>query len=331
LQWCSSARPRRATYVVAWDGPPEITKPSCLGFRMQVHPTRDPQVVAKLSRVMSECIPGLVARSTVFIVASVNQHVRALGTGTLLAVAEHRFLVTAAHVAHGGATSDATLAVSGAADGRFVALPGSWILTGERDKRDSDEHDIAIYEFGPDQASRFDDDAFVRVADADFPADLSHGYFVVSGFPAIWSSSLDPTDQPMLTKMLQYGTFAYQGSVVGLDGYNQHRHFLMACSPDLLLNGKGEEIAFRTRGGHAAQMPRDLGGISGCSVWMLGDLREPLEGWSKKQARLVGIETSVYIKSQAIRATRWNGVTTLLHAAFPSIRPVLEMYASKHY
>ena len=196
---------------------------------MPVHPTRDPQVAAKLSRVMSECIPELVGRSTVHIVTSVNQHVRPLGTGTLLAVAEHRFLVTAAHVARGGGTFDATLAVSGAADGRFVALPGNWILTGERDEWDSDEHDIAIYEFGPDQAGRFSDDVFVRVADADFPVDLSYAYFVVSGFPAIWSTSLGPTDETVLTKMLQYGTFAYQGSIVGLAGYNQQRHFLLAC------------------------------------------------------------------------------------------------------
>ena len=32
VHWCSSARPRRATYVVAGGGPPEFTKPSCLGL-----------------------------------------------------------------------------------------------------------------------------------------------------------------------------------------------------------------------------------------------------------------------------------------------------------
>jgi hypothetical protein len=280
---------------------------------------------------MSECVPALVARSTVQIVASVNQHVRPLGTGTLLAVAEHRFLVSAAHVVQDGSSIDATLAISGAVDGKFVAVPGSWILTGEPGTRDSDEHDIAIYEFGPDQINRFNDDAFVRVADADFLADLSHGYFIVSGFPAIWSTSLGPKDETVMTRMLQYGTFAYQGSITGLAGYKQQRHFLLSCSPDLLLNSTGGEFAFRTRGGHAAQMPRDLAGISGCSVWMLGDLREPLAGWSKSQARLVGIETSVYVKSQAIRATRWTGVTTLLHAAFPAIRPVLEMYEKQYH
>jgi hypothetical protein len=31
VHWCSSARPARATYGVAGGGPPEFTKPSCLG------------------------------------------------------------------------------------------------------------------------------------------------------------------------------------------------------------------------------------------------------------------------------------------------------------
>nr|WP_316641848.1 hypothetical protein [uncultured Roseateles sp.] len=287
-------------------------------------------MVAKLSRVMSECVPELAARSTVGIVASTNQHIRQIGTGTLVAVADHRFVVTAAHVVHQGALAEATLGVSGTINGQFAAAAGSWILSGDSADRASDEHDIAIYQFSNEQAKRFADEAFVRVADADFPADLSHAFFVVCGFPAVWSTSLSPSDTTLLTKMLQYGTFTLQGSVAGLAGYNPARHFLLEASQDILLDHNGNNVSFRTRSGYPAQMPRDLAGVSGCSVWMLGDLREPIERWSKKTARLVGIETSVYERRRAIKATRWNGVTTLLHAAFPQTRPVLEMYARQH-
>ena len=298
---------------------------------MPVQPTRSPEIVASLSRVMSECIPELVRRSTVGIVASVNQHLRQIGTGTLLAVAEHRFVVTAAHVAHQGALANATLGVSGTLDGNLVAAAGNWILSGEVADRSSDEHDIGIYEFSAEQAAHFGDDVFVRVADVDFPVDLSHAYFVVSGFPAIWSNSLTPSETTILAKLLQYGTFVLQGSVAGLAGYNPARHFLLDASPNFLLNHKGQEASLRTRTGYPAQIPRDLAGVSGCSVWMLGDLRRPIEQWSTKTARLVGIETSVYERRQAIKVTRWNGVTTLLHAAFPQLRPVLEMYARQHH
>ena len=40
----------------------------------------------------------------------------------------------------------------------------------------------------------------------------------------------------------------------------------------------------------------------------------------------MGVETALYERASAIRATRWNSVTTLLHAAFPSVHPVLDMY-----
>ena len=33
MHWCSSARPWRATYVVAGDGPPMLAKPFCLAIR----------------------------------------------------------------------------------------------------------------------------------------------------------------------------------------------------------------------------------------------------------------------------------------------------------
>ena len=297
---------------------------------MSIVPTQDPAIVAKLSRAMSECVPELAARSTVGIVASTNQYVRQIGTGTLLAVADHRFVVTAAHVVHQDALAGATFGISGTVDGQFVAAVGSWILSGDSADRPSDEHDIGIYEFSPEQAARFADDVFVRVADVDFPADLSHGFFVVCGFPAVWSTSLKPSDMTLSTKMLQLGTFALQGSVTGLTKYNPQRHFLLEASLDILLDRSARNTSFRTRGGYPAQMPRDLAGVSGCSVWMLGDLRQPIEQWSKKTARLVGIETSVYERRRAIKVTRWNGVTTLLHAAFPRTRRVLEMYAIPH-
>jgi hypothetical protein len=238
-------------------------------------------------------------------------------------------VVTAAHVIHQGNFLNSTLGITGAMDGNFIATAGTWILSGNTDKELPDENDIALYEFSPEQKTRFPDDAFIRVADVAFPADLSHAYFIVCGFPSIWSTSLSPSDTTLLSKMLQYGTFAKQGSTSGLDGYNPGRHFLLEASHEMLLDKNGNGTSFRTRSGHSVQMPNALAGVSGCSVWMVGDLRDPIDEWSMKAARLVGIETGIYEKNQAIKATRWNGVTTLLHAAFPQIRSVLEMYAKQ--
>jgi len=278
---------------------------------------------------MSECIPSLVAKSTVGLVASVNQFSRQIGSGTLLAIAEHRFVLTAAHVIRQASESGATLGISGTIDGLFITAKGTWALS-EAAKTDGDENDIAIYELTKDECRRFADDVFVRIGDVAFPSNVTHSYFVVSGFPSMWSTSIGPSEPTVHAKMLQYGTIAFQGNAVALPGFNPNYHFLLEASPDLMIDHQGNETYFRTRTGHSASMPRDLGGISGCSVWVLGDLRKPLEKWMRDDARLVGVETSVYVQSKAIKVTRWNAVTSLLYAAFPQVRPVLEMYARQH-
>jgi hypothetical protein len=61
--------------------------------------------------------------------------------------------------------------------------------------------------------------------------------------------------------------------------------------------------------GTPAEMPHQLGGISGCSVWELelpqgGDLAN----WDPKPARIVGVQTSYYRTSSLLRATPWEAV-----------------------
>lgn len=284
--------------------------------------------LSRIARVMSNCIPDLTVRSTVGLVASKDAVVRQIGSGTLLAVAEHRFVVTAAHVVREALHSASTMGVSGTTDGHFVAAAGRWLASGMSSEAPSlDQHDVAVYEFNATQIDRFDPAAFVRIADVAFLEDLSTGFFVVTGFPAMWSTTLTATDETMNAKILQYATYALEGSTAGLDGYSPVRHFLLEASPAALIDHAGEPTSFRTRTGYSAQMPQDLRGVSGCSVWMIGDLKKPIETWSKEESRLVGIETSIYSKRSAIKATRWNAATTLLYNAIPELRPVLEMYA----
>ncbi|MDP1536906.1 MAG: hypothetical protein Q8L95_06985 [Burkholderiales bacterium] len=260
--------------------------------------------------------------------ASKDAVVRHLGTDTLLAVAEHRFVVTAAHVVREALQRNATMGVSGATNGHFVAAAGRWFTSGGANEHSSlDQVDVAVYEFNSAQIARFESKDFVRISDVSFVRDLSTGFFVVTGFPGMWSTTLTSADETMKAKMLQYATYALQGSTAGLDGYNPERHFLLEASPAMLIDHTGALTSFRTRTGHPAQMPQDLRGVSGCSVWMVGDLTKPIETWSKEDSRLVGIETSIYPKRSAIKATRWNAATTLLYNAVPELRPVLELYA----
>jgi hypothetical protein len=284
--------------------------------------------IAALVRAMAACTPTLVAASTVAIVGGRSPVVRQIGTGTLLAIADARFVVTAAHVLVQVKELGMTVGISGGHAGNFTALPGDWIVTSaDAGSNDNDAHDVALYKLNDRQVDRLDGVEFVRIGDVSFSDNLSSGYFVVCGFPGMWSTVSDSDDAVMKSKLLQYGTYPFMGSTTALNGYDPRRHFLLQGTSDSTLDHNGEPTAFRTRSGHSADMPRDLGGVSGCSVWMIGDFRTPVPNWSRQSARIVGIETGVFHERGALKATRWNAVASVLHSAFPELRPVIEMYA----
>jgi hypothetical protein len=277
---------------------------------------------------MAEAVPNLTITSTVAITGTKTPVMRQIGSGTLIAVADSRFVLTAAHVVREGARHGYTLGVSGGKSANFIALGGTWMVSvGSHPDATDDKHDVALYELSEDQVARLGDVEFVRIGDASFTRDLSNGYFVVTGFPGMWSTVLDGAGDTMKSKLLQYGTWAFSGSTAALENYDDSHHFLLTASPSEVLDTEGIPVTFRTRQGFAAQMPTDLRGISGCSVWQIGDLTKPVGSWDRGSSRVVGIETGVFPGRGAIKVTRWNAVTTLLYNAFPLLRSAIEMYA----
>lgn len=111
-----------------------------------------------------------------------------------------------------------------------------------------------------------------------------------------------------------------------LDGFDPDQHILLEAKTDYLLDRAGAETYLRTRQGFSARVPRDLGGISGCSVWMIGDLRQSIHDWNPREARIVALETAVYPERGVIRATRWAAVSTVIYQAYPDLREALEIY-----
>jgi hypothetical protein len=89
---------------------------------------------------------------------------------------------------------------------------------------------------------------------------------------------------------------------------------------------KGRPFIFLDLNRNSLQFPRDLGGISGCSVWMIGSCDKPIEEWKKENSKIIAVQTGVYHKSQIIQATRWVAVSTLLHEAFPEVRPAMALW-----
>jgi hypothetical protein len=278
---------------------------------------------------MASCVPPTVAAATVVIVGAKTPVVRQIGSGTLLAVADAHFVVTAAHVLRHAQAHGMTVGVSCGDNQNFTATTGNWMLTTPSDGVASDDQfDIAVFRLSPNQVHRFAGVSFVRIADVSFERDLTSGYFVVSGYPGMWSTVPEAaTETSMKGRLLQYGTYAFSGNTSALSGYNGERHLLLEATPATMLDPQGKPVVFRTRSGHPANMPSDLAGVSGSSVWVIGDLRVPVDSWTQGLARIVGVQTGVYPSRCAIKFTRWNAVTTLIHSAFPDLRPTIELYA----
>jgi len=285
------------------------------------------ELQSQLARVIAQCVPSLAAESLVAIVAGKMPVVRQIGSGTLLAVADKTFVVTAGHVIRAAQSIGATVGLSGSASGRFVAAAGQWLLSGASgDHVGGDYHDVALYPLSPSQAEQLGLTRPIRIADVSFAHDLASTYFVVLGFPGMWSTTSNDDAEIVELKLLQYGTGAYAGSKSALDGYSEASHILLDAQHHELFDQNGDVVSFRTRQGLPADIPGDLGGISGGSVWAIADMRATVQTWSKANPRLVGVETGVYRNSRAIKVTRWSAIASLLYEAFPDLRPVLTMY-----
>ena len=129
----------------------------------------------------------------------------------------------------------------------------------------------------------------------------------------------------MLYKGLEYTTYAYEGDVELLIGYLPIYHLLLDAQAREVTKDDGSPMVFTNLEGKAAEIPRDLKGISGCAVWRIGDFTVPTGNQTKLPARVVGVQTGIYQSSQVIRVTRWAAVTTLIDAAFPELRPAMNL------
>ena len=286
------------------------------------------EVQKDLLQAMSAVIPAAITDSTVVIVGANTPAVRHFGTGTLFSVADRKFVVTAAHVIHSARADQSTLGISGEVS-NFIATPDSWFVSnGYQGSNGKDVLDVAVCALNEDQVAKLRNRIFLRLSDISFSDDLSHGYFLISGFPQIWSTACDQQVDTMKLRLLHFSTLSYQGDTSALGGYDARYHLLLDAKHDEILDESGDRFEFRMRSGASARMPNDLHGVSGCSVWQIGDLRTPANQWRSDQTRLVAVETSVYPKRSLIKATRWKAVSTLIYTAFPELRSAIEMHAN---
>jgi hypothetical protein len=71
--------------------------------------------------------------------------------------------------------------------------------------------------------------------------------------------------------------------------------------------------------------PADLRGISGCAVWKLSTAQIS-STWTADNVRVVGVQTGVFSKAGAIKATKWKYVIWCLTQLVPDLRNAFRLW-----
>ena len=281
----------------------------------------------RINKRIAPHIPGIAWKSTVAVVVADRPNVLQIGSATIFQIADMHFVVTAAHVVRRAGEAGKTIGISGGKDEHFVALAGNWILSSPDGEEGSkvDRFDLAVHLLSEDAVERLSEMRFLRLSDATFGDPGPRAVFTLFGYPGLWANPSRNDTERVSVKPLEYTTYAYDGSLAGIQDYHLRTQLLLSAGAEDLSAPTGEPLEFRDRFGQLARLPVGLKGVSGCSVWHIGDLDVPIEKWGARGPSLAGVVTGVYQGHGAIRATRWIGVTTLINEAFPAVRPVLQL------
>jgi hypothetical protein len=280
----------------------------------------DANKIAEYCTRLESIVPARAWKSTVVIVRAQKPDAIQLGTGTLFRIADKSFVITAAHVIRTASDLNQTLGIGGAGM-NFVALSETAICSNDtRAGFTQDSFDVAVVPLTSEQVSRLEESTFLRLDDVSFSPVDKNNFVSIFGFPHIWSTQ-STEQQPMMTsKAFQFTTDVYSGPTSGLSNYSEQYHLLLNANREHVYDEKGTPTQFQTLDGQPAMFPQHVGGISGCSVWRIGDGNKPPTEWDADQPKLIAVQTGVYPQRHIIKSTRWIAVCTLFHEAFPELR-----------
>jgi len=260
------------------------------------------QLQRKINETATAQIPSYAWDCTTPIVIAHEGAVHHFGTGTLFRVADHFFLVTAGHVIKQACEHGKTLGIGGSDDGHFIALNGDTLVSSEGQYGTSvDPFDIGLHRFAPDAVARLSKKRFLLFNDIEFDTQSPTAVYTLFGFPAVWSSPSSSPDEKVKYKALQYTTYRYDRDTSTLQEYQDRLHLLLDAQFHQATNEDASPAQFHGPDGKSGPFPSGLGGISGCSVWRIGDLNTPLDDWDVEKSRLVAVQTGVYHAKRAFK------------------------------
>ncbi len=270
-------------------------------------------------------IPSRAWDSTVPIVIAHDGAVHQFGTGTLLRIADCFFLVTAGHVIKDSCKNNKTVGIGGSDDRYFIALRGEAQVSSDcQGETNADPFDIGLYRLPPDIVARMKQKQFLLLDDIDFVEQSPTAVYTLFGFPAVWSSPDSSGLNTIGYKAFQYTAYRYDRDTSVLKQYQDRYHLLLDAQLTEATDHDGNLFSIHDADAEKI-LALELGGISGCSVWRVGDLKAPFNEWGIKPPQVVAVQTGVYKSHRAIKATRWIAVSTLIYEAYPELRPAMAL------
>jgi len=160
-----------------------------------------------------------------------------------------------------------------------------------------------LWQLHADTVRRLRGKSFANRTDVSIETDLTSGVYFLVGFPREWGA-FDKAGRQFESQPLPCIASAHP-RVNDIGVFDPRLH--MAIELDL-----------------PNPHPTSLAGISGCSVWKLSD--GPLKNdWNPSEARIVAVQTGIFQKAGAIKATQWRHVIPVLMQLVPELRPGLNL------
>ena len=270
---------------------------------------------------IADRMPLRAASSTVAIVTYRDGRLWQCGTGTLVRFAALHFLITAGHVYRETKRREQPLFLAtGAEDSRICTLGGDITITNEKQRGGDDSFDLAMWHLDDATLSELSaEKRFLDQTDLWFGDEKDAGAYFVYGFPEVWAQA-ENSNRLLVIQPLSFTTHPPDRSFKSLPNYNPRYHLVLENDQEWVRGTDGKPISFPSR----------LQGISGASVWKTFSDNHDMDSWHESRAKVVAVETCVYLSSHLMRATRWASVLTMLKEVYPQLGPSLGLLLPRH-
>ncbi len=275
-----------------------------------MYPTSDP-----VYQEMFDAVFAVVREAvTPIAVGQPDGSLAAHGTGTLFAVGEVHYVVTASHVleqAVGAGRELYAFTLAGTSDRGVMLEP---VRLDGTIYRFDDPADVGIVRLADDTVVALRGRRFLRLLDVGLRPSCP-GWGWISGFPRELVGS--PTPNTFAYNAINIGAALTDREPANVQNFDPSCNFVLDTDRQRMWRPDGAPV----------ELPQSFGGISGCSVWQSwwpGD-DDPAR-WRTRQVRVVGVQTSVYPRLPIIKATTWDAVLLAIYRANPELMPSITLH-----